>query len=142
MNKMYKMQNLKSVKYARGDPNFIQNSKSDILKQRQKRIIKHTNNNNNFNKYRSPSNKKINRYTPRNSNKNNSEMFDMRIFYCLKMLGLETLQHIFENNNISFDELLILSLKDLANLRIPKTQQIILILIEIYNLIYNIYFIN
>ena len=86
----------------------------------------------NFNIYISPENKRINRYYPQYSNRNqnkinyNEEIFDMRIYYCLKMLGLGALQIIFENNNIDFDELLILSLKDLANLGIPKNQQIII----------------
>ena len=44
----------------------------------------------------------------------------MRIYYCLKMLGLSHLQNKFENNNINFNDLLILSIKDLEKLNIQK----------------------
>ena len=40
----------------------------------------------------------------------------------LKMLGLSHLQNIFERNKINFDELLILSMKDLEKLQIPKNE--------------------
>ena len=68
--------------------------------------------------------KNINRYS--NNNFQNYEIFDVRIYFCLKMLGLSHLQNIFENNNINFDDLLVLSMKDLENLGITKQQQIII----------------
>ena len=70
-------------------------------------------NNNNCKRYQSAKNK----------NKNN---FDIRMVLCLKMLGIGYLQKIFETKNITFDELLILSMKDLANLGIKKEEQIII----------------
>ena len=70
-------------------------------------------NNNNYKRYQSAKNK----------NKNN---YDIRMVLCLKMLGIGYLQKIFETKNITFDELLILSMKDLANLGIKKEEQIII----------------
>ena len=149
MNKISKMQKqhfsnyLKNHFIQNSEPNFLtprqgqSQKKSHLIKpksQNQNRNITKKKNNifSNFNIYISPTNKRINGYYPQYSNRNqnkinyNEDIFDMRIYYCLKMLGLGSLQTIFENNNINFDELLILSLKDLANLGIPKNQQIII----------------
>ena len=52
------------------------------------------------------------------------DLFDIRLYFCLKMLGLTYLQNIFEKNKINFDELLILSIKDLDMLQIIKKDQI------------------
>ena len=40
------------------------------------------------------------------------------------MLGLSHLQNILEKNNINFDELLIMSIKDLESLNIKKNEQL------------------
>ena len=149
MNKISKTQIQHFSNYPKH--HFIHNSEPNILTQRQRQnqkksyltkpqsqnqnrnITKKKNNIfSNFNIYINPANKRINRYYSQYSNQSQNkinyyeEIFDMRIYYCLKMLGLGALQTIFENNNINFDELLILSLKDLANLGIPKNQQIII----------------
>ena len=47
-------------------------------------------------------------------------IFDVRIYLCLKMLGLSHILNKFENNNINFNDLLILSIKDLERLNIQK----------------------
>ena len=70
-------------------------------------------NNNNYKRYQSAKNK-------------NNNNFDSRMVLCLKMLGIGYLQKIFEVKNITLDELLILSIKDLANLGIKKEEQIII----------------
>ena len=54
---------------------------------------------------------------------NNDDIFDMRIYFCLKMLGIGYLQPIFERNNITLDQLLILSMNDLSNLGLGKDEQ-------------------
>ena len=65
-----------------------------------------------------------NNYLDRQYDKRKNDIFDMRIYFCLKMLRLSHLQNIFEKNYINFDELLILSLKDLERLHIQKNEQI------------------
>ena len=54
---------------------------------------------------------------------NNDDIFDMRIYLCLKMLGIGYLQPIFERNNITLEQLLILSMDDLTNLGLGKEEQ-------------------
>ena len=149
MNKINQMLNQHFPKYTKNiyDHHFIQNSQPNNFNQRQRQkrpnssknqnqmrnMVKNNKNFSNFNIYASPAKKRNNRYysqNPQNSNRKNNKynegFFDMRINYCLKMLGLDYLQIIFEKNNITFDDLLILSLKDLANLGIPKNKQIII----------------
>lgn len=83
----------------------------------------------NLNKFRSETkinnaNNHKNNYLNRRFAQKNDEIFDMRIYFCLKMLGLSHLQNILEKNNINFDELLIMSIKDLESLNIKKNEQL------------------
>ena len=116
--------------------NYLPNNQ-DYIKTTEPNIIKQTNqyeiqNANNFIKstnqiYFSDKSKKSNFSQNNRYNINHdNDIFDMRIYYSLKKLGLIYLLNIFETNNITFNEFLILSLKDLANLGIPKNQQIII----------------
>ena len=108
---------------------FFQNNNST----KDKNHKKYYNNIKNLNRFRSSTkinhktninNMNKNNYLDRHNEKIKNDIFDMRIYFCLKMLRLSHLQNIFEKNYINFDELLILSLKDLERLHIQKNDQI------------------
>ena len=109
------------------EPNLF--SKTNYFLHNHKNKIKTHNNAKNLNRFRSATKinntntNKIN-YLNRNLLSRKADIFDMRIYFCLKMLGLSHLQNIFEKNKINFDELLILSMKDLEMLFIQKNDQI------------------
>ena len=107
INNMYKL-----------DQNLIR-SKSYNCRPRNNRLIKSANICNYKNNYQNKNNINYKRYYTNN----NDDIFDMRIYYCLKMLGLDYLQNIFEKKNITFDKLLILSTKDLYRLGLEEEEQ-------------------
>jgi hypothetical protein len=126
MNNKYNFQKFNYIQYT--EPNifdirnyFFQNTQNKN---------KNISNNKKLNRFRSATkiNKNNNMNKVNNFNRNiystKTDIFDIRIYFCLKMLGLSHLQNIFEKNRINFDELLILSMKDLEMLQIPKNEQI------------------
>lgn len=126
MKNKYNFQNNNNyIQYT--EPNLFY--KTNYFLQNNKNKIKTHNNAKNLNRFRSATKinnintNKIN-YLNRNFHSTKADIFDMRIYFCLKMLGLSHLQNIFEKNKINFDELLILSMKDLEMLFIQKNDQI------------------
>ena len=123
-NKNNFQNNINYIQYT--EPNLF--NRSNYFLQNNKKQIKTHNNTKNLNRFRSATKINNNRnrinylnhhfYSPK------ADIFDMRIYFCLKMLGLSHLQNIFEKNKINFDELLILSMKDLDMLFIQKNDQI------------------
>ena len=121
--------NFNYIQYT--EPNIF-NKRNFFLQNNKKENKNYNNNKNNFNRFRSTT--KINKMNINNANNivNKNErngniystkkqkLFDMRIYYCLKMLNLSHLQNKFESNNINFTDLLILSVKDLERLNIQK----------------------
>lgn len=61
-----------------------------------------------------------------NHTNNINIMFDIKMNYCLEMLGLKNLKFNFNKNKISFEQILYLSRKDMDKKKIPKQAQIIL----------------
>ena len=122
------MQNKKYANFFQNNLYYVQRSDSNIIKQKKQCYVQKNNNlikNNDRYNTSSKINNQNNNFNRYNSNKN-KVIFDIRVFYCLKMLGLDYLYNIFEKNNISFDELLVLSRKDLINLGIQKSEQLII----------------
>ena len=107
INRMYKL-----------DQNLIR-SRSYNFRPKNNRLIKRANIYNYKSNYQNKNNINYKRYY----SVNNDDIFDMRIYFCLKMLGLGYLQNFFEKKNITFDKLLILSKKDLFNLGLEKEEQ-------------------
>ena len=124
------MNNKKNLNYFKNNPNFLQYSEPNIIKQKKEDFYFqdiNDNKNRNININKMSKNKKVDMNLIYSSfSKKNEAFLDMRIYYCLKMLGLGKLQNIFEKNNISFYELLFLSKKDLGYLGIPREAQIII----------------
>lgn len=70
-------------------------------------------------------NKKVNNHVSKNENKiNNNE--DIRLNYCLKFLGLDYLKFKLVKNNIKFEDIFYLSIKDMEKYKIPPSAQTIL----------------
>ena len=107
INNMYKL-----------DQNLIR-SKRYNFRPRNNRFINSANIYNFKNNYQNKNNIIYKRYY----SNDNDDIFDMRIYFCLKMLGLEYLQNFFEKKNITLDKLLILSKKDLSKLGLEKEEQ-------------------
>ena len=121
------MFNKNIINYFPNNQDYIKIKEPKIIKQNNQYLVQ--NNTNYFkNIYRCNSSNTSNNKTNNIDNRYNQEndIFDERIYFCLKKLGLSYLQSIFEKNNISFNELLVLSLKDLENLGIQKEQQILI----------------
>ena len=118
--------------------NYIHYTEPNLFNQRRNcfyNINTQVNNKNNqmINSYKSiPLTQQRNFNTNKNKYKNMNYNYydvtrnelDMRIYFCLKKLGLSHLQNIFEKKNIIFDDLLVLSMKDLEKLKIQKNDQI------------------
>ena len=119
--------------YIFTEPNIF--NRRNLLTQNNKNENKNHNNIKNLNRFRSTTkiNKKnnnindnINNLVNNNDRNRNiystkkQNIFDVRIYLCLKMLGLSHILNKFENNNINFNDLLILSIKDLERLNIQK----------------------
>ena len=119
--------------YIFTEPNIF--NRRNLLIQNNKNENKNHNNIKYLNRFRSSIklNKKNNNINDNINNKVNTNdrnrniysakkqnVFDVRIYLCLKMLGLSHILNKFENNNINFNDLLILSIKDLERLNIQK----------------------
>ena len=59
------------------------------------------------------------------NNINNMFRYDIRMNYCLEMLGLEDLKFNFNKNRITFEQILYLSRKDMEKMKIPIEAQTI-----------------
>ena len=125
-NEFFPHKNFNYIQYT--EPNIFNRRNYFLQNHKKQNIIK--NNTKNLNRFRSATkinnNIKVHKENFINKNKfyAKEDLFDIRLYFCLKMLGLTYLQNIFEKNKINFDELLILSIKDLDMLQIIKKDQI------------------
>ena len=124
MNNKYNFQKFNYIQYT--EPNIF--DRKNYFFQNTQNKNKNISKNKKLNRFRSATkiNKNNNMNQVNNFNRNiystKTDIFDIRIYFCLKMLGLSHLQNIFEKNKINFDELLILSMKDLEMLQIQKNE--------------------
>ena len=115
-------------KIIRKKENYLQRTEWNLINQRTNNFLQKDNLITSFDKFKTSNinQNQNNLYLKRYYSDKDEDIFDIRLYFCLKKLGILYLQKIFEKNNINFDDLLTLSANDLFNLGCQKEEIIII----------------